>query len=130
MPSNAFHRFSCALTGESGLDERLSGELEQRIKSQFPEALADLLAAFSAPSTPADPDKAVPAALGDSEDRHRVAREILRVWYTGQFETLYEGFDAPRTPEQWEQGLLWRVIKAPAPGFSKNPYGVWADKPA
>ncbi len=129
MAPNTFVRLSEALTGESALDERLAGDLEQRIKSQFSVELASLQTAFEAPDLPKEPEQAVKLALGENSAHHRVAREIIRVWYTGQFETRYEGFDAPRTPEQWDQGLLWRILKAPAPGFSKNEYGVWASKP-
>jgi hypothetical protein len=127
-PNTLFVRLSSALTGESSLDKRFAGELEQRIKSPF--AVTSLLAAFEAPGLPTNPEEAARAALGDNEGHHRVAREIIRIWYTGQFETRHEGFDAPRTSEQWERGLLWRVLAAPAPGFSKNSYGVWANKPS
>ena len=129
MAPNTFVRLSAALTGESALDERLASDLEQRIKSHFSGELASLQAAFEAAGLPKDPEQAAKLALGENEGRHRIAREIIRVWYTGQFETRYEGFDAPHTSEQWDQGLLWRILRAPAPGFSKNEYGVWASKP-
>lgn len=129
MASSTFVRLSEALTGEANLDERLASEFEQRIRMHYAESLADLLAEFEKSGLPKNPEQAAFTALGNDPKRHLVAREIIRVWYTGQFETPFEGFDTPHTPEQWEQGLLWRVLKAPAPGFSKNPYGVWASEP-
>ena len=129
MPSNTFCRLSCALTGEASLDERLSAELEQRILAHYPADLKTLLDAFEAQGSPKNAEQAALAALGSNAKSHLVAREIIRIWFTGQFETPFEGVDAPRTPQQWEQGLLWKILKAPAPGFSKNPYGAWASKP-
>jgi hypothetical protein len=124
-----FYRLSCALTGEDRLDEQLSEEFEARLRAHYPGSLKTLLEAFDKQEPETPPDKAVVAALGADASLHLIAREILRIWYTGQFETPFEGIDAPRTSRQWESGLMWKVIHAPAPGFSKNQYGVWATKP-
>jgi hypothetical protein len=124
----SFHKLSCALTGESELDASLGAELEQRLRSHFATDLQALVEAFGAAGEPRKEDEVL-KLLDGSPAYHRVAREIIRVWYTGLIETPYEGVDAPRTPEQWESGLLWKTIKAPAPGFSKNQYGVWGNKP-
>ncbi len=120
---------SGALTAESAIDKRLAVELEQRIRTHYGAELDDLLQAVDSNVPPKDHEKAVLDALGDVEGRHLVAREIIRVWFTGQIQTKYEGTEPPRTPEQWERGLLWSVIHAPAPGFSHNHHGVWASPP-
>lgn len=124
-----FVGLSCALTGEDEIDERLAAELEQRIRVHYGPELEDLLEALDLQGHSSDPGKALLAALGDVDGRHLVAREILRVWFTGLIQTRFEGLEAPRTPEQWERGLLWSVIHAPAPGFSHNAHGVWASQP-
>jgi len=129
MAPTTFVRLSCAITGESKLDDALAAQFKQRIHDYYADDLADLLTAFDALGPPNNPEQALMTALGDDPKRHAVAREIARLWFTGQFQTPYEGVDPPRTPAQWEAGLLWRVIRSHAPAFSRDPYGVWAAKP-
>lgn len=124
-----FLGLSRALTGEQNLDARIAGELERRLRTHYATELQSLLDAFRTACTGTKPELAAREALDSSEKHHKVAREVIRVWYTGQFETPFEGIDSPKTPEQWESGLLWRILQAPAPAFSKNNYGVWATKP-
>ena len=124
-----FATLSSGLTGEAGLDKRLIADFEQRIRKHYGAELDELLGALEGHETTKNLEKSVLEALGDVEGRHLVAREIIRVWFTGHVQTKYEGSEPPRTAEQWERGLLWSVIRAPAPGFSHNPHGVWASPP-
>lgn len=58
-----------------------------------------------------------------------IAQQILRLWYTGQFIVSDDKTDI-RTREQYNEGLLWKVIHTEAPGADKKKkYGFWKDKP-
>lgn len=130
--STPFAELSCALTGEAMLNSQLAAEFEQRLRYHFDKELTDLLATFKAQPSGGTPDDRARAALGQDGKLHKLAREILRLWYTGQFQTPFDVTDPPLRPEHYSEGLLWKVIKTHAPGFSPPDakYGVWAKPPA
>jgi len=131
MKRDTFTELSHVLTGESDLDPRLAEDYEQRLRHYFGRDLDRLLEAFEEKkrSSSADVEQTARAALADVPEFHRVAREIIRVWYTGQFKTPYEDVEPPREVEHYSQGLLWRVIGTHAPGFTNAAYGAWEDPP-
>jgi len=126
MASNAFVRLSSVLTGEQSLDDRIAAKLEQRIKAHYAVELKAFIDAFDA--LPAGGDSVAQLrTLLDTQTKHNgLARAIVRAWYTGEFNTPYEIADAPQTPEEYADGLLWKVIGAHAPGFTNAGYGAWA----
>ncbi|MEO7340577.1 MAG: sugar dehydrogenase complex small subunit [Luteolibacter sp.] len=126
-----FFDLSIALTGEDSLDERMAEELRLRIVNHYKTELADLLGAFGAiPTGSMSPDERATLSLGQVDSRHKVAREVIRVWYTGQFLTPANEADPPSHPDHYSKGVLWKVIKTHAPGYTNSGYGVWAHPPA
>jgi hypothetical protein len=128
--STPFVELSAALTGEARLDTKIAAELESRIGKHYKPELDELLASFLAIPSSVPPEERARQALADSELRHKLAREIIRVWYTGQFQTPANTQDPPGQPEHYSHGLLWKVIRAHAPGFPNAGYGSWAQPPA
>lgn len=58
-----------------------------------------------------------------------VVQQILRLWYTSQFIVTDDKTDI-RTREQYNDGLLWKVIHTEAPGADKKKkYGFWKENP-
>lgn len=126
-----FTEMSRVLTGESVLDSRLAQNYEVRLRSYFGDVVDQLVGEFAKQlqSQPGDKEQALRAALGEVADFHALAREIIRLWYTGQFQTPFEDIEPPREVEDYSAGLLWRVIKAHAPGFTNAGYGAWETLP-
>ncbi len=127
--SEPFIALSRALTGEANLDPHLAEDYEARLRYYFDGDFDDLLKAFTQHYGSGDAEQAAQTALADVAEFHSVAREILRVWYTGQFQTPFEDVEPPREVEHYAQGLLWRVIGAHAPGFTNAGYGAWEKPP-
>lgn len=135
MMGGLFDLLSRALTGESVLDKERLVQYEARIRYYYGAELDDLLVEFSSQliSTP-DPEAALKAALSNATnlkiaDLNLVARELTKLWYTGQFDTRFDGPDVPHEVDQFSNGLLWKVIGAHAPGFTNAGYGAWAKLP-
>lgn len=131
--SEPFIDLSRGLTGEEDLDLELAEEYEHRIRDHFGDLLDrfdDEYRKFQPPGS-ADREPAVQAALDQDPKFHSLAREIIRLWYTGQFSAPhpFNDPDLPREVEHYRKGLLWRVIKAHPPGFTNSGYGAWAKLP-
>lgn len=128
--SEPFIELSRALTGEANLDPRLADHYEYRLREYFGKTFDLLLEEFKKRCGSGDAEQAAKKTLADEAAFHKVAREIIRAWYTGQFQTPYEDTEPPREVAHYEQGLLWRVIRTHAPGFTNAGYGAWAKPPA
>ena len=136
MNDDAFFRLSKVLTGEKHLDASLGAEFLRRLQVHYGAEITELLSAFQSQPETMPPEQALQSILKEDpnntkvvEQRHRLARAIIWIWYTGQFSTLFEMPDGPQTPDQYSKGLLWAVIRAHAPGYTNAKFGAWAKLP-
>lgn len=129
MNPESFLRLSCVLTGEAALDPAMGQRLRARLGSHYEVALAAFVKAFEALPPGVDPETALRGLLDTQPQHNAVARAVVWAWYTGQFNTPYEVPDAPQTPDEYADGLLWKVIKAHAPGYKPGGFGSWAKLP-
>src|SRR2546426_10680799 len=97
MPPTTFLALSRALTAERLLDENLASEFHERIAAHYGNHLTELLNAFEARASSRDAEAVLKDILEGPkveptimDHRHRVARAIVWVWYTGQFHTPFE----------------------------------------
>lgn len=124
-----FRSLSIVLTGEDALDVVLSEEYRARLERVYASDLGALMTTFSS----LDPFSDVVAELDRLLDQNptlaNVARQVIKVWYTGQFNEPDGTIDGPKTPEQYRSGLLWKVIQAHAPGYTNGTYGYWETAP-
>jgi hypothetical protein len=124
-----FRSLSIVLTGEDVLDPALGEEYRIRLQKVYASDLDALMTTFSN----LDPCSDIVAELDRLLDRNQtlanIARQVIKVWYTGQFNEPDGTIDGPKTPEQYRSGLLWKVIQAHAPGYTNGTYGYWATAP-
>jgi hypothetical protein len=127
--SEIFLSLSSILTGEDILDKSLSEEYRARLERIYASDLSSLMSIFSK----IDPRLNVVVELDRLLDQDQVlanvARQLIKVWYSGQFNEPDGTIDGPKTPEQYRFGLLWKVIQAHAPGYTNGAYGYWANAP-
>jgi Membrane bound FAD containing D-sorbitol dehydrogenase len=130
--TDKFILFSEYLTDKKNLNEKVAGEYLNRLEMQSP---ADVQALF------AELDKIIAAVakeywefevkrkIIENDKFSAVTQQILRLWYTSQFIVADDKTDI-RTREQYNEGLLWKVIHSDAPGADKKkPYGFWRNAP-
>ena len=129
MAPNSFERLSCVLTGEDSLNAEMAQKLRARLDAHFAVELAAFIQDFENLGGTGVTEAQLRVLLDNRPGHSRVARAIVWAWYTGQFMTPYEVPDAPQTPEEYADGLLWRVIKAHPPGFKGQGYASWAKLP-
>lgn len=123
------------LTDSKNLNEKIAAEYLVRLQVQFP---TDMQLVF------AEMDK-IPVSVNAKEDYvefelkrkliendkfSSIIQQILRLWYTAQFAAVDDKTDI-RTREQFNDGLLWKIIHTEAPGADKGQlYGFWGKKPS
>lgn len=120
------------LTDRKNLNAKIAGEYLNRLELQFPADTQNVLAEI---------DKVistVPENYWEFELKRRIiendkfapiTQQILRLWYTSQFVVADDKSDV-RTREQYNEGLLWRVVHTDAPGADKKKkYGYWKKHP-
>jgi len=154
----AFVRLSCTLTGltdselpvmveqqdPTGVPVKLYEFYFERLRASYPAEFGALLAAWA--SVQGDPDPAAQLAdkLAQADpagQRLRVAaRQVIKIW-------LLTTIDDPRVPlnpqlrgrnsgqlggdlGQFQHAAIWKLIGAPAPGYSNFPHGYWVEKPS
>ncbi len=130
--TDKFILFSEYLTDRKNLNEKVAGEYLNRLEMQSP---ADVQALF------AEMDKIITVVakeywefevkrkIIENDKFSSVTQQILRLWYTSQFIVADDKTDI-RTREQYNEGLLWKVIHSDAPGADKKkPYGFWRNAP-
>ncbi|MFF2956691.1 sugar dehydrogenase complex small subunit [Kitasatospora sp. NPDC057965] len=129
-----FLALSELLTGEASLDATRSDEYLQRLTAAFPADVPRLLDAYRTAAGQPDPATALVDAVNADPALARITRETVTVWYLAQFSRPDGKPDTPTTAAQYQDGLLWRVIKAKAPGTTPQPpspdgYGYWTKQP-
>jgi hypothetical protein len=130
--TDKFILFSEYLTDKKNLNEKVAGEYLNRLEMQAP---ADMQALF------AEMDKIITAVskeywefevkrkIIENDKFSSITQQALRLWYTSQFIVADDKTDI-RTREQYNEGLLWKVIHTDAPGADKKkPYGFWRNAP-
>ncbi len=124
-----FRSLSIVLTGEDFLNETLSEEYRTRLQRVYASDLDTLMTTFSNLDSCSDVVAELDRLLDQNPTLANVARQVIKVWYTGQFNEPDGTIDGPKTPEQYRSGLLWKVIQAHAPGYTNGTYGYWANAP-
>jgi hypothetical protein len=124
-----FRSLSNVLTGEDVLDATLSEEYRVRLQRVYTSDLDALMTTFSNLDSCLDVVAELDRLLDQNQTLANVARQVIKVWYTGQFNEPDGTIDGPKTPEQYRSGLLWKVIQAHAPGYTNGTYGYWANAP-
>jgi hypothetical protein len=151
----AFVRLSSVLTGLK--ESELPGMVEQsdisgtrlklyeiyfeRLRAGYPAELSELLTAWRSVEDNADPEAALTAKLGTSDEaalRMRVAaRQIIKIWYLSTIDDPRTGLDAKGRSKgqlggdlgQYQQSAIWPLIGAPVAGYSNFPHGYWQHQP-
>jgi hypothetical protein len=124
-----FRSLSNVLTGEDVLNATLSEEYRMRLQRVYASDLDALMTTFSNLDSCSDVVTELDRLLDQNQTLANVARQVIKVWYTGQFNEPDGTIDGPKTPEQYRSGLLWKVIQAHAPGYTNGTYGYWANAP-
>jgi len=124
-----FLALSSVLTGEEELDAAVGESFRVRLDSSYQQDLAALLQAFDGIADSQDVAGELQTLLDEKLGMARVAKELITVWYTSQFTRLDGTTDAPKSPDEYQAGVLWKVIRAHPPAVSSGPYGYWAEHP-
>jgi hypothetical protein len=124
-----FRSLSSVLTGEDVLNATLGEEYRARLERVYASELDTLMTTFSDLASCPDRVVELDRLLDQNQTLANVARQVIKVWYTGQFNEPDGTIDGPKTPEQYRSGLLWKVIQAHAPGYTNGTYGYWANAP-
>ncbi len=124
MPtSSAFKTISEIATGVDNLDASIANAYEARISEAFPKSFDAFMK--DAANIPAGPG--AEATLSDllkaGSPHLDVARQIIQIWYTSQFNRPDGSVDPPQSEDQFKSALLWRVIGAVAPAYSQQGEG-------
>jgi len=133
------------------LQPRLAAQFLERF-AQMPDYFPKLLRLFevheayaAAAGAPPDPDKIAERIMNnqeaDADDIRAAAEQVIYLWYVSAFflpqlkdDPLHPGQSIRTGPpiwiygstEQYEQGLLWKVVKAHAPMMPGGKYKYWA----
>jgi hypothetical protein len=120
------------LTGRKDLNKKVAGEYLNRLELQLPTDMQNLFAEMDKITS------AIPIQYWEFEFKRKliendkfspITQQILRLWYTSQFIVTDDKTDI-RTREQYNEGLLWKVVHTDAPGADKKKkYGFWKENP-
>lgn len=124
-----FLSLSSVLTGENVLDATLGEEYRSRLQRVYACDLESLMSTFYNIDSCSDIVAELDRILDRNPTLANIARQVIKVWYTGQFNQPDGSIDGPKTPEQYRSGLLWKVIQAHAPGYTNGTYGYWETAP-
>jgi hypothetical protein len=149
-----FIAISGALTGVAPLDRHLANQYIERYAThpQLSKNLDILVKAYRsiyADKKPSESDIKQDIIMSSDGAVRAGAKQLIYLWYTSAFFIpLDPGTDPSRpplkddpadtrkrawvygTPEQYERGLMWKVISAHAPMTPGGPYHYWATVPA
>lgn len=121
------------LTDKKDLYQKIAEEYLNRLELQFPAEVQNLLSELSKITSETSSqywEFEFKRKVIENEKFSPIIQQILRIWYTGQFIVLDDKTDV-RTREQFNEGLLWKIIHTEAPGADKGKkYGFWNDKPS
>jgi hypothetical protein len=148
-----FIALSGALTGVSALDRHLANQYMERYAThpQLSKNLDLLVKAYRSIASGKQPQEGdiKQGIVASSDGAVRAgAKQLIYLWYTSAFFIpLDPGTDPNRpplqdnpadtrkrawvygTPEQYERGLMWKVISAHAPMTPEGPRHYWATAP-
>lgn len=149
-----FILLSKVLTDRVNLNKRIATEYLDRLKLQFPAEIQLVFTEMDKIISSADekywefelkrkiienekkfiesdpkPDETGKLKEKENNSLSAISQQILRLWYTSQFIVKDDKTDM-RTREQYNEGLLWKVIHTEAPGADKKrKYGFWKMNP-
>ncbi len=120
------------LTDTKNLNEKVAGEYLNRLEMQTPADVQILFAEMdkiTASIAPQYWEFELKRKIIENDKFTTITQQILRLWYTSQFVVADDKTDV-RTREQYNEGLLWKVVHTDAPGADKKkPYGFWRNAP-
>jgi hypothetical protein len=143
-PVDSFVALSAALTGFRATELWGTGQAETYLTELLDtvgEAIVARLLTTGAEALAAnDPETALRERVMDDPDLGPVARNIIILWYLGQWNALPNDWrnrhgasprDVPRvvSAEAYESGLAWKAFGAHAMGANPTGYGSWAEPP-
>jgi len=76
-------------------------------------------------------NKAIRQQLIDDHAWGPVARNIIRLWYTGTWRQSDKDptSEVIISPQAYKEGLVWRAISSHPAGARQPGFGTWADEP-
>ncbi len=130
---DTFIALSKILTDRQDLDVEIAAQYLNRLQTQYPKEVQDVLKEFGTIAKEIKPEYLtfeVKRRLVEGEKFSPIIQNILRVWYSGGFIVLDEKTDQElRNRAQYNYGLIWKTAKTHAPADSHEPYGHWAEAP-
>ena len=130
--TKAFVELSEALTGFSQIDLYGTGMVDfywATVMEQAREATAnELLAAWERVKESGDTDSALRSEILSSATLGPVARNLIRLWYLGQWGYMPGNTFIP-SGESYVQGLVWDAIGAHPMAAKQQGFGVWSLPP-
>ena len=148
-----FIALSAAVTGVSPLDRHLANQYMDRYAthpqlSKNLDALVKAYRSISSGNMPTENDIKTSIMASSDGAVRAAAKQLIYLWYTSAFFIpLDPGSDSNRpplqddpadtrkkvwvygTPEQYERGLMWKVVSAHAPMTPGGPPRYWANAP-
>ena len=130
-----FIQLSKYLTDSSNLNEKIAAEYLNRLQVQFPADMQTVFAEIDKIPVPVNASQnyiefELKRKVIENDKFSVIVQQILRLWYTSQFAVLDDKTDM-RTREQFNEGLLWKIVHTEAPGADKKQlYGFWGKKPS
>jgi Membrane bound FAD containing D-sorbitol dehydrogenase len=120
------------LTDKKDLNEKIAGEYLNRLELQLPTDTQNLLAEIDKITSAIAEEYwefELKRKIIENDKFSPITQQILRLWYTSQFVVVDDKTDV-RTREQYNEGLLWKVVHTDAPGADKRKkYGYWKNHP-
>jgi hypothetical protein len=144
-PVNSFVSLSAALTGFRAAELWGTGQAEtylnELLETVGEPIVARLLATGDEALNADDAQSALREQVMDDRDLGPVARNVIILWYLGQWNALPNEWrnrhgasprDQPRvvSADAYQSGLAWRAIGAHPMGAKPPGYGSWADPPS
>lgn len=111
-----------------------------RVEVSFAAELSALATAWQEAKAAADPLAELRSRLThpDAKNLRLAARQVIRIWYLSIIDATVAG-NLAKAPKdraqdggdlgQYQQSVVWDVVKAHVPAYSNRQYGHWAAKP-
>ena len=139
-PARSFAALSAALTGFREADLWGTGMVETYLDELFATVGDAVVARLLTAGDEALRTGELEALVMDDPDLGPVARNVILLWYLGQWNALpgewrnrhgASPLDSPRviSADAYAAGLVWRAIGAHPMGADPPGYGSWADPP-
>jgi hypothetical protein len=144
-PAKSFAKLSAALTGFREVDLWGTGQVQVYVNELLAIVGDDIVGRLLLASDQAlgskHPKKALKEQVLDDQDLGPVARNLITLWYLGQWAVLPQAWrnkhgasplDSARviSADAYLSGLVWTAIGAHPMGGKPTGYGSWAQKPA